>query len=260
MDSGVKQVTDFIPLAKTGKEVEEESRASGSQQQVHRHATTDNVEDRNMPDPVQVNYFKVIFDSNVDLRRYKIKLDQINSKDVVKRMWVSDYSKYIVSVGKLYKTFANVPGATVEVFHDRRGRDQSMVPMRSLIIYEGPFQANALNTHVSSINSSFIPDAELGMMDIMSWLRINGYKAQNAAFFDRFHAANGFYSTVDGVIPYNQVPSRGKPTFLIITGFYTSMQPAPVVAESAIDKVAALSAPENIQYFYNILKKAFLKY
>ena len=34
----------------------------------------------------------------------------------------------------------------------------------------------------------------------------------------------------------------------------------PVVAESAIDEVAALSVPENIQYFYNILKKVFLKY
>ena len=33
-----------------------------------------------------------------------------------------------------------------------------------------------------------------------------------------------------------------------------------MVAESAIDEVAALSAPENIQYFYNVLKKAFLKY
>ena len=38
-----------------------------------------------------------------------------------------------------------------------------------------------------------------------------------------------------------------------------ALQP-PVVAESAIDEVAALSAPENIQYFYIILKKAFLKY
>jgi hypothetical protein len=35
---------------------------------------------------------------------------------------------------------------------------------------------------------------------------------------------------------------------------------SPVVAESAIDKVAALSAQENIQYFYNVLKKAFSKY
>ena len=34
----------------------------------------------------------------------------------------------------------------------------------------------------------------------------------------------------------------------------------PVVAESAIDEVAALSAPENIQYFYIVLKKVFLKY
>ena len=33
-----------------------------------------------------------------------------------------------------------------------------------------------------------------------------------------------------------------------------------MVAESAINKVAALSAPENIQYFYIVLKKAFLKY
>ena len=33
-----------------------------------------------------------------------------------------------------------------------------------------------------------------------------------------------------------------------------------MVAESAIDEVAALSAPENIQYFYNVLKKAFFNY
>ena len=35
--------------------------------------------------------------------------------------------------------------------------------------------------------------------------------------------------------------------------------PDPVVAESAIDKVAALLAQKNIQQFYNVLKKAFLK-
>lgn len=34
----------------------------------------------------------------------------------------------------------------------------------------------------------------------------------------------------------------------------------PVVAESAIDEVAALSTLENIQYFYIVLKKVFLKY
>ena len=34
----------------------------------------------------------------------------------------------------------------------------------------------------------------------------------------------------------------------------------PVMAESVIDEMVALSALENIQYFYNVLKKAFLKY
>ena len=36
--------------------------------------------------------------------------------------------------------------------------------------------------------------------------------------------------------------------------------PSFMVAESAIDEVAALSAQKNIQYFYNILKKAFCNY
>ncbi|TEY53574.1 hypothetical protein BOTCAL_0244g00010 [Botryotinia calthae] len=244
MVSGVKQVTDFIPPAKTEKQIEEEKRADGFQQLVYRRTTPVNVENRSIPDPVQANYFKVTFDSNVDLRRYKIKLDQINSRDVVKRelrrtlikelleknppagIWVSDYCEYIISVGKLYEAFADVSGATIEVLHDRPGRDQSLVPMRSLIIYEGPFQANALNTHVSSINSSFVPDAELRKMNIISWLRINGYNTQNAAIFDGFCARNRFYPAVGDVIPYHQVPLHGDPIFLIRTGFYTSMRPA----------------------------------
>ncbi|TGO47378.1 hypothetical protein BCON_0280g00050 [Botryotinia convoluta] len=178
-------------------------RTSSYQQLVHRRTTPVNVEDRdaNLPDPVQANYFKVTFNSDLDLRRYKIKLDQINSKDVIKR-------------------------ATVEVLHHRLGRDQTLVPMRSLIIYEGPFQRDALDTHVSLSNSTFVPDADLRMLNIISWFRINGYNPQNAPFFDGFRVGNRFYPTVGGVIPSRQVPSDGDPIFLIRTGFYTSMRPA----------------------------------
>ncbi|TGO18599.1 hypothetical protein BPAE_0378g00050 [Botrytis paeoniae] len=173
-----------------------------------------------------------------------IQLDQINSKDVVKRelrrplikellqqnpppgIWVSDYSEYIVSVGKLYSQLADGPGATVEVLHHRPGRDQSWVPMRSFIIYEGPFQRDALDTHVSSSNSSFVPDAELRMLNIISWFRINGYDPQNAPFFDGFRVGNRFYPTIGGVTPGYKIPSDDETIFLIRTGFFTSMRSA----------------------------------
>ncbi|KAF7949123.1 hypothetical protein EAE96_008292 [Botrytis aclada] len=242
----VEQVANFIPPAKTEKEVEEEKRAGGFQKLVIRRATAANVGDgdANLPEPVQANYFRVTFKSALDLRRYRIQLDQINSKDVVKRelrralikdllqqnrppgTWVSDYSEYIVSVGKLYSEFADAPGATVEVLHHRPGRDQSWVPMRSLIVYESPFQRDALHRHVTSIDSTFVPDADLRMLNIMSWFMINGYRSQNAPYFDGFRVGNRFYPTVGGVIPFNQVPLVGDPIFLIRTGFYTSMRPA----------------------------------
>ncbi|KAF7897184.1 hypothetical protein EAF00_005412 [Botryotinia globosa] len=240
----VELVANFIPPAKTAKEVEEENRASGFQKLVHRQATA--VEDRgaNLSTPVQANYFRVTFNSDLDLRRYRIHLDKINLKDVVKRelrrtlikelllqnppsgIWVSDYSEYIVSVGKLYPDLTDAPGATVEVLHHRPGRDQTWVSMRSFIIYEGPFQRSALDTHLSSSNSSFVPDADLRMLNIISWFRINGYNPQNVPIFDGFRVGNRFYPSVGGVIPSHTVPLRRTPVFLIRTGFYTSMRPA----------------------------------
>ncbi|TGO08682.1 hypothetical protein BTUL_0196g00060 [Botrytis tulipae] len=240
----VELVANFVPPAKTAKEVEEENRKSGFQKLVHRQVTA--VEDRgaDLPAPVQANYFKVTFSSNLDLRRYRIHLDKINLKDVIKRelrrtlikelllqnppsgIWVSDYSEYIVSVGKLYPDLTDAPGATVEVLHHRPGRDQTWVPMRSFIIYEGPFQRSALDTHLSSINSSFVPDADLRMLNIISWFRINGYNPQNGPIFDGFRVGNKFYPSVGGVIPFHTVPLRRTPIFLIRAGFYTSMRPA----------------------------------
>ncbi|TGO52412.1 hypothetical protein BOTNAR_0325g00050 [Botryotinia narcissicola] len=154
----VELIANFVPPAMTAKEVKEENRASGFQKLVHRQATA--VEDRgaNLPAPVQANYSKVTFNSDFDLRRYRIHLDKINLKDVVKHelrrtlikelllqnppsgIWVSDYSEYIVSVGKLYPDLTDAPGATVEVLHHRPGRDQTWVPMRSFIIYEDLFK------------------------------------------------------------------------------------------------------------------------
>ncbi|KAF5873532.1 putative piwi-domain-containing protein [Botrytis fragariae] len=242
----VRLVANFTPPAKTEKEVEEEKRAGGFQQLVHRRTTPANVEARdvNLPDPVQANYFKVTFKSYLDLRRYRIQLDQINSKDVVKRelrrtlikgllqqnpppgIWVSDYSEYIVSVGKLYENLTDAPGATVEILHHRPGRDQALVPMQSLIVYEGPFQRDALDTHVSSSDSLFLPDADLRMLNIISWFRINGYDPQNTPFFDGFRVGNRFYPTVGGVIPDHRIPSVNETIFLIRAGFFTSMRPA----------------------------------
>ncbi|TGO35544.1 hypothetical protein BHYA_0154g00060 [Botrytis hyacinthi] len=240
----VKLVANFIPPEKTAKEVEEENRASGFQKLVHRQATAVENIGANLPAPVQANYFKVTFNSDFDLRRYRIHLDKINLKDFVKRelrrtlvkellqqvppsgIWVSDYSEYIVSFGKLYPDLTDAPGATVEVLHQRPGRNQTWVPMRSLIIYEGPFQRSALDSHLSSSNSSFVPDADLRMLNIISWSRINGYNPQNGPIFDGFRVGNRFYPSVGGVIPSHTVPLKGDPIFLIRTGFYTSMRPA----------------------------------
>ncbi|KAF7881056.1 uncharacterized protein EAF02_006947 [Botrytis sinoallii] len=223
----IKLVADFIPPAKTAKEVEEDKRASGFQKLVHRQATAVENTGAHLPAPVQSNYFKVTFNSDLDLRRYRIHLDKIDKKNVVKRelrrtlieelllqvppsgIWVSDYSEYIVSVGKLYDKLTDVPGATVEITHHRHGRDQIWVPMHSLIVYEGPFQRDALNTHVSSSGSTFVPDADLRMLNIISWFRINGYASPHAPLFDGF-----------------RVPLDGDAKFLIRTGFYTSMRPA----------------------------------
>lgn len=240
----IKVVANFIPPAKTAKEVEEENRASGFQKLVHRQATAVEGRGANLLAPVQANYFRVTFNSNLDLRRYRIHLDKIYDKKVVKRelrhtlikellqqvppsgIWVSDYSEYIVSVGKLYDEFTDVPGATVEILHRRPGRDQTLVPMQSLIVYEGPFQRDALDTHLSSSNSSFVPDADLRMLNIISWFRLNAYNPQNVPIFDGFRVGNRFYPSVGGVIRVHQVPLDGNPGFLIITGFYTSMRPA----------------------------------
>ncbi|KAJ8065320.1 hypothetical protein OCU04_006010 [Sclerotinia nivalis] len=130
---------------------------------------------------VQANYFKVNFASSPDLRRYRIQLDQINSKDIVKRelrralikalleqhppsgIWVSDYFEYIVSVDKLYPVCSDSAGTVTNVLHHRPGRNGTWVAMQSSIIYEGSFQRSALQAHVASNTSSFVPDAELRM-------------------------------------------------------------------------------------------------
>ncbi|TGO65639.1 hypothetical protein BELL_1003g00030 [Botrytis elliptica] len=212
----IKLVADFIPPAKTAKEVEEDKRASGFQKLVHRQATAVENTGAHLPAPVQSNYFKVTFNSDLDLRRYRIHLDKIDGKNVVKRelrrtlikelllrvppsgIWVSDYSEYIVSVGKLYDELTDVPGATIEITHRRPGRDQTWVPMHSLIVYEGPFQRDALDTHVSSSGSIFVPDADLRMLNIISWFRINGYASPHAPLFDGFRVGNRFYPSVGG--------------------------------------------------------------
>lgn len=111
MASGVKQVTDFIPSAKTEKEVEGESRASGFQQLVHRRATTVTVEDRNIPDPVQANYFKVTFDSMLifkDTRLNSIKSIQKTLSSVsFDVLWSKSYSKRTLFQGCGFRTTPN---------------------------------------------------------------------------------------------------------------------------------------------------------
>ncbi|KAF7879476.1 hypothetical protein EAF04_000672 [Stromatinia cepivora] len=236
----IQRGATFVAPAKTEKEVEADKWANGFQKLVHRAATSTNVQHV----AVQANYFKVNFASNLDLRRYRIQLDQINSKDIVKRelrralikalleqhppsgIWVSDYFEYIVSVGKLYPACSDSAGTITNVLHHRPGRNGTWVAMQSSIIYEGSFQRNALQAHVASNTSSFVPDAELRMMNIISWFNINGYNGQNVALFDGFRVGKRFYPAVGGVFPSRQVPKVGKPKFLIKTGFFTSMRPA----------------------------------
>ncbi|KAF7901748.1 uncharacterized protein EAF01_007047 [Botrytis porri] len=98
--------------------------------------------------------------------------------------------------------------------------------MYSLIIYEGPFQRDALDTHMSSSDSSFLPDADLRMLNIISWFQINGYDQQHPPIFDGFRVGNRFYPAVGGVIPDHKIPSAHETIFLIRTGFFTSMRPA----------------------------------
>ncbi|KAI9646022.1 hypothetical protein NHQ30_005460 [Ciborinia camelliae] len=271
----MKQGEPYVPPAKTEKQVEEEKWAGGFQELVHRQSTSTTIQSQGQDSvAVQANYFKVNFDSrNLDLRRYRIDLDQINSKDVIKRelrralikalleqnppsgTWVSDYFEYIVSVGKLYPSCSDTPGTTILVLHHRPGQNGTWFPMQSSIIYEGSFQKGALQTHVNSDTSSFVPDAKLRMMNIMSWFNINGYNAQNAPLFDGFRVGKRFYPPVGGIITEAQVPKSGQPIFHVRTGFFTSMRPG--IGSVLLNVNTATSAFFPPEILHNWITKRF---
>ncbi|CAD6442775.1 0beed004-6ed9-4dcd-acc1-621e9f5f14a1 [Sclerotinia trifoliorum] len=79
--SSIQLGAKFVAPANTEKEIEADKWASGFQKLVYRKATSTNVQHV----AVQANYFEVNFASSLDLRSYRTQLDQINSKDIVKR-------------------------------------------------------------------------------------------------------------------------------------------------------------------------------
>ncbi|EDO04775.1 predicted protein [Sclerotinia sclerotiorum 1980 UF-70] len=159
--------------AKTKKEVEAAKWAGGFQKLVHREASSINVQRV----AVQANYFKI---SN--------PLDQINSKDIIKRelrrslikalleqhslsaIRVSDYFEYIVFVGNFYPVSSDSVGTVTNVLHYRPGQNETWrwrteIPpnadQEDLIGLRVTFNANGINPKTRVIRGVGARDARL---------------------------------------------------------------------------------------------------
>lgn len=190
---------------------------------------------------------KVLPGSNVPIRKYRIELDTINKKPITKpevrgalikeillygrkpdaTLWVCDWYKYIICVGKLWSglglTVDNVEDAYL-VKHKRQAPPGKIVPdMESLIVYEGEIDWNNLKAYVNPKTpnaTGYHPDEDLKALNLLSRKNIHDHNLQ-------LHIATvgkKFYP-MSPPIGRDLLNEDDQLVYRARTGFFTSVRP-----------------------------------
>lgn len=194
---------------------------------------------------IEANFFKVnVTSKDVDLRKYRIQLGQINGKEIIKpevkralidkflrtqwppaRMFVSNYFSTVISIGRLHGEFGDheQDGDSYYVQHRRTARpgEENQTPeLKTVIWYEGSVNMGQLLSYIQAPQSypSYLPDEDLKILNAVSWRNIN-----DSLHFGGGRVGKKFYP---GPFPDAIRLAKNSPlVYAISTGFFTSMRP-----------------------------------